>query len=81
MSEDEYPHYKLLKTRSVTCFHDHDFSYDISTGCFQEADLRVIFVSFENLFHKLAKINMFKLLGPNSVRLMILIPSYDISAD
>ena len=33
--------------------HDHDSSYDASTGWFQEADfLRVIYLSCENLFHE-----------------------------
>ena len=41
--------------------HDHDFSYDTSTGWFQEADSRVIKISCENLLHNRAKINMFKI--------------------
>ena len=42
--------------------HDHDSSYGISTGWFQEADTRVINISWKNLFHNRAKINMFKLI-------------------
>ena len=41
--------------------HDHDFSYDTSTGWFQEADSRVIKISCKNLLHNRAKINKFKL--------------------
>ena len=36
--------------------HDHDSSYDTSTGWFQEADLRVINITCQNLFHNQAKI-------------------------
>ena len=41
--------------------HDHDSTYDASTGWFQEADSRVIDLRCDNLFHSRAKINMFKL--------------------
>ena len=41
--------------------HDHDSSFDTSTGWFQEADSRVINLTCDNLFHNRAKINMFKL--------------------
>ena len=41
--------------------HNHDSSYDTSTGWFQEADSRVINRSCQNLFLNQAKINMFKL--------------------
>ena len=43
--------------------HDHDSSYDTSTGQFQEADLRVINISCQNLFHNQAKINLVKTKG------------------
>ena len=42
--------------------HGHDLSYDTSTGGFQEADSRVIYISCDNLLHNRAKINMFKLI-------------------
>ena len=35
--------------------HDHDFSYDTSTGWFKEGDWRVVKISCENLIHNLAK--------------------------
>ena len=41
--------------------HEHDSSYDTSTGWFQEEDSRVINVSCQNMFHIRAKMNMFKL--------------------
>ena len=41
--------------------HDHDSSYDASTGWFLEADSRVIKISCENLLHNQAKIVKFKL--------------------
>ena len=44
-----------------TWVYDHDSSYDTSTGWFQEADSKVIYLSCENLFHSWAKISMFKL--------------------
>ena len=40
---------------------DHDSSHDTSTGWFQEADSKVIYISSENLFHNRAKLNKFKL--------------------
>ena len=42
--------------------HNHDFSHDTSTGWFQEADSRVIYLSCENFLHNRAKINKFKLI-------------------
>ena len=44
---------------SPTLGHDRDSSFDTSTGCFQEADSRVIYISYKNLFHFEAKINMY----------------------
>ena len=41
--------------------HNHDSSYDTSTGLFQQADSRLIYLSCKNLFHNQAKVNMFKL--------------------
>ena len=43
--------------------HDHDTSYDTSTGWFHEADSRTILISCKKLLHKRAKINKFKLIG------------------
>ena len=36
---------------SCTCGHNHNSSCDTSTGCFQEADPRVSYLSCENLLH------------------------------
>ena len=41
--------------------HDHDSSYNTSTGWFQEADSRVISIICENLLQNQAKMNKFKL--------------------
>ena len=41
--------------------HDHDFSYDTSTGWLQKVDSRVIKISCKNVLYNRAKINMFKL--------------------
>ena len=44
----------------VSNIHNHDSSHDTRTGCFQEADSRVINLSGDDLFHNQTKINMFK---------------------
>ena len=40
--------------------HNHDSSYNASTGWYQETEMRIINVSCENLLHNQVKINMFK---------------------
>ena len=42
--------------------HDHVLSYDTSFCWFEEANVRIIYLSCENLFHNRVKINMFKLI-------------------
>ena len=39
---------------SPTLGHNHDSSYDTSTGWFQEADSSVIYISCKKLFHNQA---------------------------
>ena len=41
--------------------HEHDSSYDTSTGWFQEVDSRVIYISCAKILHDRAKINKIRL--------------------
>ena len=44
-------------------FEPNIVSHPLFVSWFQEADLRLIYLSYENLFHNQAKINMFKING------------------
>ena len=58
--ESEQDHWELVKV-SVSqgvVGHDHDSSYDTSTGWLKEADSRVIYLLCENFFHNWDKINV-----------------------
>jgi hypothetical protein len=50
--------------------HDHVSSYGTSTGWFQEANSKVIYISCKNLFRNRAYINMFK---PNKINVFFIL--------